>query len=183
MAIEQDIEDPSVFVDTRRVDPPEGTPRANIYAFAVFRSLEHVRYGLMLTEGGPFDDEIDSETVGSYGMEPLAPYWEFGHALDAIQNGSKWAFEETPFVEVETEAQFNEALDALGVSEDDDFVTTWEGPGLYDFRDDPPSFGGSVEDYERDDMERAADDAIEFMFQGDEWEDAYRKLVGEGEER
>jgi hypothetical protein len=171
-----------LYIETDSVDPPEGVPAADIYAYASFRSLEHVRYGLMRTTGGPFDEEIDSVDVGSYGMEPLAPFWQLGDALDEIERGSKYAFEEVPFVDVESESQFNEALDALGLSRDDDFVTTWEGPGLYDFRDDPPTFQGTAEDYEMDEVEHAADDAIEFMFQGDEWEDAYRQLVEEEEE-
>jgi hypothetical protein len=57
----------------------------------------------------------------------------------------------------------------------------WQGKGLYDFRDDPPSFQGSVEDYELEEMKRAAEEAFDFMFQGDEWEDAYRELAAEGE--
>jgi len=30
-------------------------------------------------------------------------------------------------------------------------------------------------------MKRAAEEAFDFMFQGDEWEDAYRELAAEGE--
>lgn len=179
MAIEQDTENSSIFIDTEPVAAPEPEDEGvHVYAYARFRSLEHVAYGLYRTTGGPRDEEIDSEAVGQYGMEPLAPYWEFKDALKEVRGDSKFAFEEVPYVEVASEDDYDEAVDAI----DPDFVdsgepTGWEKPGLYDFRDSPPSFQGSVEDYELDEMKRAADDAIEFMFQGDEWEDAFTSLA------
>ena len=83
------------------------------------------------------------------------------------------AFEEVPFVEVTSKKDYDEALKAMGEAVEDG---DWEKPGLYDFRDEPPSYVGSVEDYEMDELERAADDAFELMFQGDEWKEAYEKL-------
>lgn len=173
-----------IFVDTEPVAAPEGMeddPDVRIYAYANFRSLEHVSFGLHRTDGGPQDDEIDSVKVGEYGMEPIASFWDVGDAIKELERETggrrerRWIFEENPFVEVTDEEDYNDALEALGITEE----TAWEGPGLYDFRDDPPSFQGSVEDYELDEMKDAADQAIEFMFQGDEWEDAYRDLVEE----
>jgi hypothetical protein len=168
------------FIDTERVEAPEDAPQANIYPYAYFRSLEHVAFGLYRTAGGPHDEEIDSEQVGSYGMEPLNPYWEFGDALAEID--SKYAFEEVPYVEVISKEEYIEALEALDAPEEDE--DGWEGAGLYDFRDSPPSYMGTVEANELKDMERAADDAFEYMFQDDEWEEAYRKLAenDEGDE-
>ena len=171
-----------VFVDTEPVAAPEGIeddPNVHIYAFAFFRSLEHVRYGLFRTEGGPQDKEIDSEDVGQYGMEPLNPYWEFADAIKELEAGSEHSFEETPAVEVTSKEDYDEALDELDIAHEDG---DWQGPGLYDFRDEPPSFFGTTEDMELDDMERAADDAFEFMFQGDEWEEAYKNLAAEEED-
>jgi len=171
------------FVDTEPVAPPDGTPDdpdLHIYAFARFRSLEHVSYGLMRTAGGPADEGIDFEEVGEYGMDPLAPHWEFAHALDTIEkrgDDERYLFEEVPYVEVETEEEYDEALEALGVEEDEE--GNWEGPGLYDFRDDPPTFQGSVEKNELEEMSMAADDAIDFMFQGDEWKETYAALADE----
>jgi hypothetical protein len=162
-----------MFIDTDPVDAPEGMPNAHIYAYAQMSSLERVSYGLLRTKGGPKDEEIESMKVGSYGMESLAPFWEFGHALDAID--SEHAFEETPFVEVENEEDYDEACEAIGCSD-----SQWEKPGLYDFRDDPPTYVGTVEKYEAEEMTEAADEAIDFMFQGDEWEDVYRELAAEG---
>jgi len=169
------------FIDTDPVDPPKGAadPDVHIYPYADFRSLEHVSYGLVRTHGGPEDEEIDSVEVGEYGMEPLAPFHEFKIALDSID--SKFVFEEVPLVEVETEEQYNEALDALAEEEDEDEEGDWEGPGLYDFRDSPPSYSGTVEEYELEELERAADDAFGFMFQGEEWHEAYKDLA-EGDE-
>jgi len=175
------------FVDTEPVAPPDGTPDdpdLHIYAFARFRSLEHVSYGLMRTAGGPEDEGIDFEEVGEYGMDPLNPFWEFAVALDEIEGANRakrgsesYLFEEVPYVEVTTEEEYNEALDALELEEDEGDI--FDGPGLYDFRDSPPSYQGTVEENELMEMERAADDAIEFMFQGDQWEEAYAALADE----
>lgn len=168
----------AVFVDTDPVDPPEGSeapPEGHIYPYAEFRSLEHVSYGLRLTAGGPRGEEVDSIEVGQYGMEPLSPYWEFGDALKEIGRGASHAFEDVPYVEIETEEQYNEVLDALKLEEDEGDI--FDGPGLYDFRDSPPTYQGTVEDNELEDMSSAADDAFDFMFQGEEWEDAYGKLA------
>jgi hypothetical protein len=165
-----------IFVDTEEVEPSKGKarPDVHIYAYASFRSLEHVSFGLMRTTGGPEDEEIDSETVGEYGMEPIAPFWEFGHAMDSI--GSKYAFEEVPLVEVETKDEYEEALEAIDLDPEDG---DWKGPGLYDFRDSPPTFSGSVEEYEEESLQDAADQAFDYMFQGDEWEETYSKLAAE----
>ena len=162
----------AVFVDTDRIDPPEGAPSANVYPYASFRSLEHVSFGLRLTTGGAKDEEIESVEVGEYSMEPLNPFMEFNDAMDEVRRGSKYTFEEVPFVEIENEEQYEEALDALDVE-----GHPWEGPGLYDFRDSPPSFAGTVEDSELEALEYAADEAIDFMFQGEEWEKAYSELA------
>jgi len=166
-----------VFVDSEPIDGPEGAHAPNIYAYASFRSLEHVAFGLMRTTGGPDGEEIDSVEVGGYGMEPIAPYWD---VRDAIKDGdSKYAFEEVPLVEVTSKEDYDDALDAVFDVDPMDVDTAWEKPGLYDFRDDPPTYQGSVEDYELESLKDAADQAFEFMFQGDEWEEAYRKLASE----
>jgi len=167
------------FVDPDAVEAPEGSdPVPHIYAYAHFPSLERVSYGLMRTKGKATDEEIESVKVGSYGMEVLAPYREFKDALEELEDGSRHGFEEVPFVEVETHDQYEEALEVIDLAPSD---SDWKGPGLYDFRDDPPSFQGSVEAYEQKEMERAADEAIDFMFQGDEWENAFHELGGEEE--
>lgn len=164
-----------VFVDTEPVDPPDGVdpPKGgNVYAYASFRSLEHVSYGLFRTTGAFDAEETDSETVGSYGMEPIATYWDFNDALESV--GEKFAFEENPFVEVTSKKQYDEALSALDGAQEDG---AWDKPGLYDFRDDPPTYVETVEEYEENSMRDAADQAIDFMFQGDDWEAAYRELA------
>jgi len=155
-----------MFVDMDPIEAPEGMPAARIFAYAQFHSMERVSYGLMLTKGGPEDEEIESMKVGSYGMEPLAPFREFNDAMDALDREE--SFEEVPLVEIESQDDY----DTLGFDE-----SQWEKPGLYDFRDDPPTYAGTVEDYEHEEMERAAEEAIDFMFQGDEWEDVYRELA------
>lgn len=160
-----------MFIDTEVIKSSEGEvlrPDAHVYAYAQFSSLERVSYGLMLTTGGPEDEEIESIKVGSYGMEPIAQFWEFNDAMDALDREE--SFEEVPLVEIKSQGDY----DTLGFDE-----SQWEKPGLYDFRDDPPTYAGTVEKYEADEMMEAADEAIDFMFQGDEWEEAYRELAAE----
>jgi hypothetical protein len=168
------------FVYSEPVDAPKGVKAAaNIYAYAQFHSLERVSYGLMLTTDGPKAKEIDNAKVGAYGMEPLALYMDFRDALEDIESEREFrSFEEVPYVEVTKQKDYEVVLDLLDRTPPDG---DWQGKGLYDFRDDPPSFQGSVEDYELEEMKRAAEEAFDFMFQGDEWEDAYRELAAEGE--
>lgn len=177
MAIEHIGE--GTFIDTERVDAPEGARQANIYVYAFFRSLEHVSYGLMLCDRTCADDEIDRQQVGQYGMEPLARYWQFDDAINEIESERSrrgedplWVFEEDSLVEVSTEQQYRKALTTLELD-----VGDWEGPGLYDFRVEPPTYSGTVEEYELESLHDAADQAFDFMFQGEEWHDAYRTLA------
>jgi hypothetical protein len=172
-----------MFVDPEPVAAPDGMPDAHVYAYAQLHSLERVSYGLLLTTGGPEGEEIESMKVGAYGMEPLAPFWEFGDALKELERDG--SFEEVPLVEVTSNEEYNEALDVLdkkadaGISDDNQ----WEKPGLYDFRDDPPTYAGTVEEYEQEEMANAADEAIDFMLQGDEWKEIYRELTAANEEK
>ena len=54
------------------------------------------------------------------------------------------------------------------------------GPGVYDFRDSPPTQSyESVEAYESSSLEFEAEQILEYMFQGDEWKAALRKLIPE----
>ena len=137
---------------TEPVAAPDGMdddPKVRVYAYARFRSLEHVCYGLSRTDGGPEDDEIDSQKVGEYGMEPIATYWDINDALKEIESDRTHGFEDEPYVEVDSEDSYNEALEALGYDpEDTSWPSDYKEPGLYDFRDDPPSYVSSVEDYE-----------------------------------
>jgi hypothetical protein len=158
-----------MFIDPQ---PVAGPVNANIYAYAQLHSLERVSYGLMLTKGGPEDEEIESMKVGGYGMESLAPFWEFGDALKVLKQ--KGAFEEVPLVEVESEEDYLKVLKVLRKGKNAD---EWKGSGLYDFHDTPPTYAGQVEEYELDEMRDAAEQAIEVMFQGDEWENICRELA------
>jgi hypothetical protein len=151
-----------MFIDPEPVAAPDGMPDAHVYAYAQLHSLERVSYGLLLTTGGPEGEEIESMKVGAYGMEPLAPFWEFGDALKELERDG--SFEEVPLVEVTSNEEYNEA-------------------GLYDFRDDPPTYAGTVEEYEQEEMANAADEAIDFMLQGDEWKEIYRELTAANEEK
>ena len=89
------------FIDPEPLAPPDGTPddpNVHVYAYAHFSSLERVSYGLRRTKGGPEDEEIESVKVGTYGMEPLAQFWEFDDALKELER-EHHGFEEVPLVE------------------------------------------------------------------------------------
>lgn len=160
MSVKQVKDD--TFVDT---DSLEGYN--NIYPYIWFPSLERVVYGLFKTVGGPEDEEIDSVEVGGHPCEPIAPLTDFGMASDMLD--SEYAFEEYPFVELEYEEDFNEAARIINKDAD------WEGPGVYDFRDMSKAYE-SVEEYESEALEQEADMALDFMFQGEEWQDAAKEL-------
>ena len=166
------------FVDSDPSQSPDHKSAGHdIYPYAYFRSLEHVAFGLRRTDGGPKGSEIASVEVGAYGMEPLVQYWDFGDALEEVKvSDARGAFEEVPLVEVDSKADYDRALFEMDIEPRDG---DWKKSGLYDFRDSPPTYSGTVEDYELEEMERAADDAFDFMYQGDEWKEVYEKLASE----
>lgn len=142
-----------------------------VYAYVEFSGgLMHVYYGLMLTAGGPNDEVLSSEQVGSYETTDVAPYWYASDAIKMLGKGAEpdtFAFEEQPFVEVIDEDDYNEALELLAIPRED---SGWEKPGLYDFRDSPPTYASSLKEYEREGMKDAAERALEDMFSSEEWE-------------
>jgi len=153
-----------------------------IYAYVWFHSLFRLSYGLIMTTGGPLDEIVTHEEIRDVELESsVAPYWEFRHAfnmgrlLRAIDRSS---FDEEPYVQVNDEDEYNHALLALDLSVDD---SKWEKPGLYDFRDEPPTYSGSVEEYERESMRLEAEQTLDYMFQGDEWKKACAALLGTGD--
>jgi hypothetical protein len=144
-----------------------------IYAYVEFRGLSRLAYGLMMTTGGPRDRVLASEEIGGYeSVEGIAPYWYFRNAITEI--GKKYVFEENPFVEVDDEDDYNEVLEAMSISKEDG---GWEKPGLYDFRESPPSYSGTVEAYEQESMKYEAERALEDLFENDEWETACKTLL------
>jgi hypothetical protein len=166
------------------VEEARGT---HIYAYVKFRGMSRLVYGLMLTTGGPRDEALDDVTVGSFEMsESIAPYWEFHDALKemdrTLERESRRSererlsslFEEVSMVEVGSKGDYNDALHVMGLEPDDG---SWEKPGLYDFRDSPPTYSGTLEDYQRESMKYEAEQAIESLWDSGELEAACETLV------
>lgn len=157
-----------------------------VYAYVEFSGgLMHVYYGLMLTSGGPRDEILSSEQVGTYETNEIANYWYFSDAIKLLGKGAEpdeHAFEEQPFVEVTDEDEYDEAFEFLETSPGPHHRRNnrmWKKPGIYDFRDSPPTYVSSKEDYERESMKEAAERALEDMFSGEEWESACVTLLEE----
>jgi hypothetical protein len=188
----------AVFMEESEIDvseelPKFWSPRQNVrvYPYVEFPSLERAYVGLALvkeSKKGPKEKWIDSVQVDQMTWEnSIAPLTEFREALELLGEGTKWAFEEYPYVEVDTEGDYKKALlaiadEAEGPKEwsprkkDED--SGWEGPGVYDFRERPPTrVYKSVLEYEMSSMESEADGALEYMFQGDKWKEDLRKLM------
>lgn len=147
-----------VFIDK---DPVEGGE--NIYPFVEWQNLHRADYGFAKTDGGPTGKWIDSTTVNqAYFDEPRASAWG---ETDAIHDaGSKYAFEEEPNIEFTSKEYYDEFLVASGQDVEDG---NWEGPGIYDGRDKPPTRSSSAEEYEVADLAFWSSDTLEFMFQGE----------------
>jgi hypothetical protein len=144
-----------------------------IYAYVDFRGLSSLTYGLMITVGGPRDEILARKKIGwTDSGWSFAQYWDFRDALDSV--GKKYVFEEDPFVEVSEEDDYNEALEAMEIPLKDG---EWVKAGLYDFRDHPPTYSGTVETYERESMKYEAERALEDMFESDEWKTVCVRLL------
>lgn len=162
-----------VFIDS---DPVEGFK--NMFIYVDFPSLDRAHVGFYLTKSGPKDPEIDSVKVDTTGFDPsnVAPLTDHSEAVKMLKSGDFQPFAEYPYVEVASKEAYDELAGAAGA----DPHETWEfdGPGVYDFRDKPPTKSyDSVEEYELQGMQSAADDCIEFVFQSDEWKTAADKLA------
>jgi hypothetical protein len=141
---------------------------------------ERVGYGIALMEGGPSGEVVDSREVGSVTYaEHHSITSDLPDALEHLKSGSKYHFEENPFVVLETEDEYREALKILDIPvfpEDWDprkktnqESSMWTGPGLYDFRNVPPTKSfGSIEEYEAGNMEFRADECLDMMHEDDE---------------
>lgn len=140
-----------------------------IYAYVEFHGLYRLSYGLRLTAGGPRDEVLATEQIGSQELENPAPYWEFRDALKEMRSGRDFAWQ-VPLVEVSDKDEYDEALEAMDILPKDG---AWERPGLYDFQDSPPTYSGTVEDYELESMTFEAEQAFDAYFQDD---DAWREV-------
>lgn len=175
------------FVDETPMDiadmlPEFGDPRLEergltVHGYADVLS-ERVDYGIALMEGGASGKIVDSREVGSTTYaEHHSITSDLPDALEHLKSASKYHFEEYPLVVLETEDEYRQALQASDLPafpEDWDprkkhKESLWTGPGLYDFRDIPPTKSfGSIEEYEAGNMESRADECLDMMHEDDE---------------
>jgi hypothetical protein len=143
------------------VDEARGT---HIYPYVRFSYDDHVTYGLMLTTGGPMDKAIARESVGEHYLpNDFAEFWKYLDAIEEIINKFPKhtnMFEENPFVEIKKKQDYDEAISEMGLETD---RGTWVKPGLYDFRDEPPSYFMTVEGYIREAVRTEAEDVLSNM--------------------
>lgn len=145
------------------VEEVQGT---HVYAYVAFFRNDNVSYGLLLTKGGPLDEEIEYEEIGEYNLsEDFAKRRDFDAALREFENSypkQRQRFEDVPFVEIVREQQYNKLLSEMGLEDGD-----WNGPGLYDFRDEPPSYAMTVEEYVAACVKEEAEQALSNVFEED----------------
>jgi hypothetical protein len=197
-----------IFVDDDPISPEEireimgadWSPKLEliqVHPFVEFKSLERAYYGLSIHTLNPagvpkLNPATESVNVGTQMFENVAPLRDFSEAFELIEKGSVGLLEEFPFSEIEEEVDYNKVmgvlLDIKVPTRTQDWSpydksriklqSAWNGPGVYDMRDKPPTKQAeSVEKYELDGMEYWAGDTLDFMFQGDEWKEKLRELL------
>lgn len=185
--------------DLARHAPKEWRPRLKpyrIYPWVEFYSLETAGYGLLATEGTHDAEPAASVEVGEQRFDPstVAPLAELSEVLETMSKGRRYLVEEFPFAEIKEEDDYDHLLAVClevevpespkqwspRVKKRIHKESKWEGPGVYDARDCPPTrHSASAEDYELEGMEYWADDTLDYMFQGDEWKESLKRLLGE----
>jgi hypothetical protein len=140
------------------VEEARGT---HIYKYVRFLDEgDRVSYGLMLTAGSPYDEAIAREHIDYHflGDNFATNFQSFSDAFLALVNKfPKHAafFEENPLVEIKSEKDYDAVLFEMNLES-----SAWEKPGLYDFRDEPPSYAGTVESYLQGATEAEAEDVL-----------------------
>ncbi len=139
----------------------------HVYPYVRFRG-DHMTYGLLLTTGGPEDKAIAREQIGEHYLpENFVGFWSALGAIEEIANKyPKYAhlFRVNPFVHVRHEKEYDAAISEMNLEVEG---SGWEKPGLYDFRDEPPSFVTTVEDYVKEAVKRKAKDVLGSLEQDD----------------
>lgn len=151
----------------------EEAKSGHIYAYVQFYSVFRFSYGLIMTTGGPRDRLIATEEIGENEIDNVRPKWDFSDAIRAARMmgragglGTRAAkvrgyFEEKPMVEVDNENEYDQVLVAMDISLEDG---AWEGPGIYNFHNSPPSYQGTLDDYEREAMMEEAEATLATLF-------------------
>jgi hypothetical protein len=164
-----------------------------VFAYVEFPSLQRAEVGFAILKGGPEGEVVDKTDVTTIHHEQsVAPLLDFNDALKELKETRRPLIEEFPFVEVTRKKDYNELLlaslrnreekEARGgpirqwspgekkpkVSDKEliENESLWTEAGVYDLRDVPPSHHASVVDYEVEGMNMWADDAMEWLYQG-----------------
>ena len=130
-----------------------GLSSLNIYPYVEFSSLERAYYGLAAVKGNPTSKWISSAMTETMLIQDPAPLTDFGEALVMLEQERDHLFEEFPFVEVTNEDDYNRVLAMIinvpvpkSVKDWSPIIkkklereSSWMGPGVYDFRDEPPA--------------------------------------------
>jgi len=185
--------DPEPFSkeDVQRSTGDDGFPglsKINFYPFVTFFNMERAKYGILATKGGWDADEIDAVVSDVATDLEVGPLTDFDNALKALKEREFSVFEDYPYVEITDEVDYVKALYMLGdkgpVSRKDwsprgvQVKGKWEGPGVYDFLEMPPTFVDKTEQFEIESMEYYASKLLnQELFTDDEWRNDLNILI------
>lgn len=149
--------------------------------YAEVLSGERIGFGLLASEKKKLSSDSEIKAYASHPQSPQVLAEPFnvlltdGMSIDKLardiidSEGTPFYMEEHPFGWIDNADEYRDLAVAHSYPEDD-----FEGPGVYDLRDLSKAYDNIV-DFEVGSAEFWADDAIEFMYQGDEEELAVLK--------
>lgn len=175
-------------VDLERVLPKDWSPalrKISVYWMVELPSMFRTYQMLAIIKGSAKKGKIQ-DVVNIYTNEweeSYAPLTDIGEAVEMYRRDTKHIFEEFPYVNVETEDEYNRAISGrFGGPKDwspKGPESAWVGPGVYDFRDRPPTRSyKSVEDYEMVGMEERAKQVMDTTYD-DDYKKPLRKLLAD----
>lgn len=174
-------------VDLEKILPKEWSPAlkgVEMYWMVEFPSPYRTAEVLILTKKGPKGKILEQINVhSSEWEESMAPLTDTEEAISMYQKDKKYAFEEFPYVDLETEEQYIRAIENERLGPKDwspkqkKKSEMWQGPGIYDFRDHPPTRSyKNLDVYETSGMEERARQVLESTYDGD-YKEPMRKLI------
>jgi hypothetical protein len=183
----------AMFVDDDPVDLEKALPKdwspalrkISVYWLVEHPTMHRTRTRLAIIKGSPRNGTIlDSVNVDTNEWEESnAPLTDIGEAIEMYRKEQDFIFEEFPYVEVEQESDYNRAVGGHGIGPKDWSPiapdSAWSGPGVYDFRDRPPTRAyKSVEEYEFEGMEERSKQVLESTYD-DDYKEPLMKLLAD----
>lgn len=182
-----------VFVDDEPLDlakmlPKDWSPvlrKVSVYWMVQHPTTHRTYQTLAVIKGSPKKGKI-LDSVDLYTNEweeSNAPLTDLGEAIEMYRRKQDFIFEEFPYVEVETEEEYNLAISGHRTGPKDwspkSPDSAWSGPGVYDFRDRPPTRAyKSVEEYELEGMEERARQVMDTTYD-DDYKKPLKKLLAD----